>query len=88
MQDSSYDDLKRKFYKHPKGNSLPPSSLRVLEKAQTQLQMLVEEAKSCMELLEQIAFKPNPLTQADYIQLMINSEKSEKGRMGRASNPS
>ena len=50
--------------------------------------MLVEEAKSCMELLEQTALKPSPLTQADYIQLMIDSEKSEKGRMGRASNPS
>ena len=74
--------------KHPKGNSLPPSSLRALEKAQTQLQMLVEEARSCIELLEQIALKLSPLIQADYIQLMINSEKSEKGRMGRASNPS
>ena len=78
----SYDNLKQKFYEATKGQltseKLLESHTRALEKAQTELQMLVEEARSCMELLKQIALKPNPLTQADYIQLMINSEKSQK----------
>ena len=78
----SYDDLKGKFYEASKGqltsSKLIESHASALEKAQTELQMLVEEARSCMELLKQIALKPSPLTQADYIQLMINSEKSQK----------
>ena len=78
----SYDDLKRKFYEAHKGQltatKLIESHASTLEKAQTQLQMHVEEARSCMELLKQIALKPSSLTQADYIQLMINSEKSQR----------
>ena len=85
----SYDDLKRKFDEVSKGQltfaTLIESHASALEKARTELQMLVEKVRSCMELLKQIALKPSPLIQADYIQLMINSEK---GRMGRASDPS
>ena len=78
----SYDDLKRKFREAHKGQltatKLIESHGSALEKAQTRLHMFVEEARTCMELLKQIALKPSSLTQADYIQLMINSEKSQR----------
>ena len=78
----SFDDLKRKFYEASKGQlsaaKLIESHATALEKAQTEMQILVEEARTCMELLKQIALKPNPLTQADYFQMMINSEKNQK----------
>lgn len=78
----SYDDLKRKFYEASKGKlsaaKLIESHATALENAQTEMQILVEEARTCMELLKQIALKPNPLTPTDYIQMMINSERSQK----------
>ena len=59
-----------------------PSLLRamqlLLKMHKQRCRILVEEARTCMELLKQIALKPNPLTPADYIQMMINSERSQK----------
>ena len=82
IETRSHDDLKRKFHEAHKGQltatKLIESHGSALEKAQTRLHMLVEEARSCMEFLKQIALKPSSLTQADYIQLMINSEKSQR----------
>lgn len=37
----------------------------------------VREARSCIELLSKIALKPNPMTEVEYIDLLIESEKSE-----------
>lgn len=48
-----------------------------LEKAQTHLFSLIDEARSCLNRQEMIALKSNPLTQADYIELLIESEKSQ-----------
>ena len=38
----------------------------------------VREARHCIERLSEIALKPNPMTEVEYIDLLIESEKSEK----------
>ena len=40
---------------------------------------LVEKAKGCIEKLDKIALKPDPLSTNDYIDLMIEAEKAEAG---------
>lgn len=38
----------------------------------------IEEARQCIKCLSEIALKPNPLTETEYIDLLIESEKQEK----------
>ena len=82
IETRSYDDLKRKFYEASKGritsSKLIEKHGRDLERAQTELHLLLEEAGRCMDLLKEIALKPSPLTHADYIQMVINSEINQK----------
>ena len=40
---------------------------------------LVEKAKGCIEKLDEIALKPDPLSTNDYIDLMIEAEKAKAG---------
>ena len=37
----------------------------------------ISKAQHCLERLEKIALKPNPLTELQYIDLLIKSEKNE-----------
>ena len=58
------------------------SSEQQLESAHAQLLTMTEEAQQCVEKLGKIALKPSPLTQVEYIQLLIESEKKTSyGRM-------
>ena len=76
-----YDDLKKKYddaaSKKVGADKLIDGHARELEKAYTQLHSLVEETRNCLDILNDIALKPNPLTQVDYIELLIDSEKSQ-----------
>ena len=38
---------------------------------------LMEESATCLNTLKEIALKPNPLSTPDYIDLLIEGEKSE-----------
>ena len=40
---------------------------------------LVEKARGCIERLDKIALKPDPLSTDDYIDLMIEAEKAKAG---------
>ena len=40
---------------------------------------LVEKARRCIEKLDKIALKPDPLSTNDYIDLMIETEKAKAG---------
>ena len=53
--------------------------------AEQELQMLhqvvlynIREARRCLKRLDEIALKPNPLTEVEYIDLLIESEKQQK----------
>ncbi len=48
-----------------------------LEKAHDKLQEMVDEARVCLTTLREIALKPYPLTQVEYIQQLIDSEKKQ-----------
>ena len=39
---------------------------------------MVKEAKESLERLQEIALKPNPLSETEYIDLLITAEKHEK----------
>ncbi len=43
------------------------SHLHLLEKAHAELHEMVGEARICLKTLQEIALKPNPLTQVEYI---------------------
>lgn len=72
-------DLKKKYDDASSGKSsyetMIDNSEHQLEEAHAKLHSLVEEARQCLKILGEIALKPNPLTQMDYIQLLIDSEK-------------
>lgn len=38
----------------------------------------IQQVRQCLQRLDEIALKPNPLTDTEYIDLLIESEKSEK----------
>ena len=76
-----YEDLKQKYddatNKKNEVDKLIATYKCQLEKAQTHLFSLIDEARSCLSRQEMIALKSNPLTQVDYIELLIESEKSQ-----------
>jgi hypothetical protein len=49
-----------------------------LEELHWQVYCDIREVRKCLERLNKIALKPNPLTDTEYIDLIIQSEKSEK----------
>jgi hypothetical protein len=49
-----------------------------LESLHQQVLRDIREVRNCLERLNKIALKPNPLTDTEYIDLIIQSEKSEK----------
>lgn len=72
------DDLKKNYDNASSGKSsyetMIDNSQSQLEDAHANLHLLVEQARECLKILSDIALKPNPLSQMDYIQLLIDSE--------------
>ena len=85
------EDLKRKFDDASSNKAIVVRLIDghacQLEKAHADLHSLIEEVRTCLDILHRIALKPNPLTQVDYIQILINSEKrqAKKGWQDRVS---
>ena len=50
---------------------------------QTCIHALIDEARACLDILSRIALKPNPLTQVDYVQILIESEKTKQRKDGK-----
>ena len=79
METRNHDDLKKKYEvassRKATAEEMIASSEQQLESAHTQLLTMTEEAQQCVEKLGKIALKPSPLTQVEYIQLLIESEK-------------
>lgn len=48
-----------------------------LHKLQVQVYLLIERVRESIERLDAIALKPNPLTEIEYLDLLIESETSE-----------
>ncbi|XP_067222592.1 uncharacterized protein [Chanodichthys erythropterus] len=78
----TYEDLKKR-YEDAHGQVM--STENIFEELENEFQIvqdivtgLIERSQKCLERLEEIALKPNPLSTPDYIDLMIESEKQER----------
>ena len=77
----THEDLKEKYESASSGKSalenMIASHQRQLEEAHSELHEMVDKARLCLIRLDEIALKPNPLTQVEYLQMLINSEKKQ-----------
>ena len=75
------EDLKKRYYEAMSGQSSVKGMIENmkdhLEFLQTKVLEMSRDAKESMQRLDQIALKPNPLTEVEYIELLIESEKQE-----------
>ena len=78
----TFDDLKQKYHNAKSGKSHYESVVAGLEQELFQkgeeLRSNLEEARQCIERLDKIALRPNPLSEVEYINLQIESEKEQK----------
>ena len=81
METKTSDELKSKYESAAKGKKAVEEMLarhqHKLEEAHAKLHDMIQDAQQCLEKLDKIALKPNPLTQVEYIELLINSEKQQ-----------
>lgn len=76
------EDLKRKYDLAASGKTKVEGMLKQLEKVYYDLRLKVVtqmyEVRLSLHRLDEIALKPNPLTEVDYIELLIETEKRER----------
>lgn len=74
-------DLKKKYEKALEGRKGVHAIIECMEnelkQSHRQVIQNIQEARHCLERLQDIALKPNPLSEVEYIDLLIESEKSE-----------
>ena len=82
VETQTSDNLKQNLVEAIEGKSQIESTIVDIEKELDMLQGvivgMVSEAKRCLERLQEIALKPNPLNEIEYIDLLIKAENSEK----------
>lgn len=82
VETQTSDDLKKNLFDAIEGKSQIESMIDDVEKELEMLQGvivgMVREAKWSLERLQEIALKPNPLSETEYIDLLIKAENSEK----------
>ena len=81
METRTLEDLKKKYKTALQGKQAVEDMLKIsqtkLEDEHAKLHQMIEESQQCLKKLDEIALKPNPLTQVQYIELLINSEKQQ-----------
>ena len=82
VETQTSDDLKKNLFEAIEGKSQIESMIADIEKELEMFQGvivgMVSEAKQSLERLQDIALKPNPLSEIEYIDLLIKAENSEK----------
>ena len=75
------EDLKKKYEMAASGKSKVKGMLQQLEKIYNDLRIEVVtrmyKVRECLQRLDEIALKPNPLTEVEYIELLISTEQRE-----------
>ena len=78
----TFDDLKQKYHNAKSDKSHYESVVAGLKQDLFQkgedLRSNLEEARRCIKRLDEIALKPNPLSEVEYINLQIESEKKQR----------
>ena len=75
------DDLKKKYYAAMCGKSVHESMMEKiiveLKAIHMQVVQTIEKAQKCLQKLDEIALRPNPISESDYLELLIEAEKRE-----------
>lgn len=73
------EDLKQKYHKAVEGKATAEKMMRSLEeslqKVHLQVLTMIKQAQHSVRRLDEIALKPNPLTELEYIEVLIEFEK-------------
>ena len=73
------EDLKQKYHKAVQGKATAEQMMRSLEealqRAHVEVLRMIKQAQRSVHRLDEIALKPNPLTEVEYIEVLIESEK-------------
>ena len=72
---SQFDDAKAK---HENTTKVVADLESDLSKARMAVMIMIEQARECQQRLNEMALRPGALTTADYVNVLIQSEKSEK----------
>ena len=77
-----FTNLETKYKNAKKGKATAESMIQnIRKKVDATIRKIydnIRKAKECLEQLEKIALKPNPLTEVEYIDLLIKSENNER----------
>ena len=77
----TYEDLKKRYHVALEGKGAKESIIKKITTEKRQIEKdvfsCIQQAHSCIENLDKIALKPNPLSQEQYIELLIEAEKSD-----------
>ena len=75
------EDLKKKYESAKMGKSKVEGMIQkldgFLQDVHSKVLTMISKAQRCLRRLDEIALKPNPLTQVEYLELLIESEKQE-----------
>ena len=75
------EHLKQKYHRAVKQKATCKQMMKSIEdslqKVHVQVYATIVKAQQCLRRLDAIALKPNPLTQVEYLELLIESEKRE-----------
>ena len=75
------EDLKKKYHKAVKEKTTSEKMMQSLEeslqKVHVEVLTTIKKAQQSLRRLDEIALKPNPLSQVDYLEILIESEKRE-----------
>ena len=81
IEERTYDDLKKRYETAQsdknKSQSMIASNESILTLLQAKVFSLVDLIRTSIHRLDEIALRPNPLSDIDYIDLLIESEKRE-----------
>lgn len=75
------EDLKKKYRRAVQQKATSEQMMKSIEdslqEVHVQVYTTIKSAQQCLRRLDEIALKPNPLTQVEYLELLIESEKRE-----------
>ena len=80
-EEKTYEDLKQRYHVALKGKSAVKAVVSKITKELKDLEakhyVTIRQAQKILKRLDEIALKPNPLTEVQYIELLIQSEQRE-----------
>ena len=80
-EERTANDLKKKYYQAVAGKTKKESMMMSIDDqlkgVHTEVLTMIKQVQRCLGRLHKIALKPNPLTEVDFLDLLIESEKQQ-----------